>query len=165
MADQNGDRIFDEFFHDQTTISLNGDDLKLANGFVLSMKKSSRKRLVWEKGGQSMIWSCERPMGVRQVTLKLDCISWLREYDEYEDEPYLFNFNNYNFEIMNLEARLVFKLDCMPDDDHDVDYDVGAYFGIPRSDVNVFVRAITCRVQVDLWDPKGRTWLNLFRPA
>ena len=149
---RDGTCIFDN--GQRNTVSVDGNDLKLDSGFVLSKLKSSRKRLVWEKGEQSVEWLYE--MGDSwNVELFLDFGSWLHSKDR-------FSYKNYNFSIANCEARLVFMLSG------DLKH-VGAFFGFPKnakcSQPNHcwYLDAITCRVRVDLLDPKGNTWLNLFR--
>ena len=147
------------FFDGQErTASVDGSNIKLNSGFVLSMQKSSRKRLVWENGQESFEWLYEMPGGSRRVTLCLDLGAVLREmrYGR-EEETYI-----YNFSLIGCEVKLLFERTTKDPGN------VGAFFGLRKSTSRIGestnnVDAITCRAQVDLWNPKEKKWLNLFR--
>ena len=154
---QNGTCIFGN--GQKNTVSVDGSNIKLATGFVLFMEKSSRKRLVWEKGDQSLEWLYEMPGGSRQVTLNLDVEELLRGNFRYGEEVQYYNFN---FSLIGCEVKVMFKQTKKDPND------LGAYFGLRKSTSRIGestnnVDAITCWVQVDLWNPKDKTWLNLFR--
>ena len=79
---EGGNCIFDN--SEAKTVSVGSDGtVKLSDGFVLSMQASSRKRLVWEKGGNSLDWTYEMPGGSRRVALSLD----LRNVIEGRGQP------------------------------------------------------------------------------
>lgn len=158
---ERGGCVFDN--GQKNTVSLDGRAIKLEGGFILSSEKSSRKRLIWEKNGESPLeWTYEVPGGSQQITLNIDLSVLLSGCGAHE--------YTYKFSLIGCELKLDLARTAGTNSATAGDKDLAVYFGLLSSTVSVgessnTLDAITCRVQVEIWDLSSKKWISLVRTS